>query len=338
VGVFSAALTLVADIGGTHARFALAESDARIRCMTVVKCTDYERLDTALDAYLEALSSFDRSVIDRFCIAVAAPTETDMIKMTNHSWMFSRAELGAKFSVPVNVINDFSAQAWCLSSVRHGDIEWLQEGLAAGSSTGSAEFVELPSGTRTITGPGTGFGGASITPAFDVLSSEPGHVAFAPLNELQVAVLQYLWSRLPRFSVEHLISGPCLANIHSALAALAGRTPPGTVNAAQIVLDAEAGDGVALESLSMFSSIFGSVCGDMALSVGSNGGLFVSGDMLKKMGRLFDRNTFLDAFLDKGPFRQWCQNIPIAMYIAPDPGLRGCALYAARIRAGDRST
>jgi glucokinase len=335
--VVSAALTLIADIGGTHARFALADASAQIRGMTVFKCTDYAHLELALDAYFESLTTFDQCLVDRFCIAVAAPVETDLIKLTNHSWVLSRSALSEKYAVPVSVINDFSAQAWCLSSLRRSDIEWIQSPQSDIAAATQSELVALPAGTRTIAGPGTGFGGASLTSACDILSSEPGHVAFAPLNELQLTVLRHLWRQFPRVSVEHLISGPGLANIYSALSAIAGQSLIARLNARQIVTEAGEGDRVAIQSLTLFSSIFGSVCGDMALSIGCNGGLFISGDMLKKMGIFFDRKVFMDAFLDKGPFSQWCENIPIAMFITPDPGLRGCALYANRIRSTDGS-
>jgi glucokinase len=328
-------LTLVADIGGTNARFALTASDAQLQCIGVLACANYAQIDDALEAYLAQLPLDKRGAVDSICMAVAAPTGPDKIKLTNHVWAFSQCALATKFKVPIRVINDFSAQAWCLTSLSDEDVTWLQDPCKDRGEDTRTDLATWTDGTRTITGPGTGFGGASITISLDVLESEPGHLAFAPLDALQLRMLEQLWQWFPRISVEHLLSGPGLANIHKALTHMRGSPSSEQIDAARIVASAKRGNDQAMESIKMFITILGSVCGDMALSVGSRGGLFISGDMLKKMGDLFDYSVFMQAFVDKGSFRQWCQSIPVAVFEVSNPGLRGCALFAARWRGGD---
>jgi glucokinase len=329
--------TLVADIGGTNARFALSTTDAQLQCIEVLACANFAQIDDALDAYLSKLAQDKRNAVDSICMAVAAPTGPDTIKMTNHVWVFSQTAMAEKFGVPIRLINDFSAQAWCLTRLRNTDIVWLQDPEQTTDAGGCTDLSAWTGGTRTITGPGTGFGGSSITFNLDVLESEPGHLAFAPINKAQMRMLKQLWQWFPRISVEHLLSGPGLANIHKALACLQGVKPADNISAAAIVSAAQQGDAQAAESVKMFISILGSVCGDMALSIGSRGGLFLSGDMLKKMGLLFDHRIFMDAFVDKGAFRYWCKEIPVAFLSMPDPGLHGCALFAASWRSGELS-
>jgi len=328
-------LTLIADIGGTNARFALTAADAQLQCSGVLPCANFAQIDDALEAYLAQLPLAKRHAVDSICMAVAAPTGPDTIKMTNHVWAFSQSALAAKFKVPIRVINDFSAQAWCLTHLSNADVIWLQDPQKNSDTGTHTDLATWTGGTRTITGPGTGFGGASITISLDVLESEPGHLAFAPLDDLQLRMLAQLWQWFPRISVEHLLSGPGLANIHKALTHMSGKVSPDCMDAARIVSAAHQGDGQARESVKIFITILGSVCGDMALSLGSRGGLFVSGDMLKKMGDLFDHRVFMQSFVDKGAFRQWCENIPVAIFDVPDPGLRGCARFATRWRCGD---
>lgn len=319
---------LVADIGGTHARFAVASGDAQLQHHKIYIGSEFATLDEALTRYLDELPTETRSQLQRICMAVAAALSGDQIKLTNHDWQFSLGTLSQKFLIPVSAINDFSAQAWCLTRLQAGDVMYLQHGDQINPEN-------WQSGTRTIVGPGTGFGGASITISRDVLESEPGHVGFSPVNERQLQLLRQLWQWYPRVSVEHLISGPGLRNIHRALCTIESaieNNPDGAETTAAIIVElAQQGDPLAIESLQLFSEIFGAVCGDIALSVGSQGGFFLSGDMLNKMGKFFDHNRFMLAFNTKGPFATWCSQIPVACLRLDNPGLRGCAIYASQI-------
>ena len=167
---------LVADIGGTHIRLALADENITLRYIKIWKCASFERPEDALQTYLSELSEADRVAPERICISVAAPIGSDVTSMTNHHWVLSISALENLFSMPVTLINDFSAQAWCLTRLRSSDVTWLQQpGQSAKPAVEPLPDVsQWLSGVRFVVGPGTGFGGSGITPGHEVLDAEPG--------------------------------------------------------------------------------------------------------------------------------------------------------------------
>lgn len=330
---------VVADIGGTNARFAwigaeygaasadAACSDALLQCVTAFRCADFVRFEDALQAYLARLREERAPKPVSLTLAVAASVHHDVIALTNFAWRFSRSELAASLGYPVHVLNDFSAQALCLPLLQEQDLHWLQR---VTSPVGDPTIA----GARTIVGPGTGFGGATVTPGGEVLESEPGHVSFAPVTQHETDLLRELWQRYPRVSVEHLLSGPGLANLHWANVRLRGLPERVCVQDAALIVEAASdGDALALATLQDFTGIFGSVCGDIALSMGSLGGFYLSGGILEKMGSLFDQHLFLSRFLAKGPFQKWCAEVPVARVTLNWPGLLGCAAHIRRLTA-----
>lgn len=312
----SAGWHIVADIGGTNARFALAnQAEAPLQCVSVYRCADFVRFEDALEAYQESVRERFAPQVLSVCLAVAATVHKDLISLTNYSWQFSRRALQAALGVPVHVLNDFTAHALCLPLLGDADVQWLRR--APGRPHAAA---------RTIAGPGTGFGGATLTAAGEVVESEPGHCSFAPVTEHELQLLQVLWRRYPRICVEQLLSGPGLANLYWANAVLGGN--PRELGAADIVNVAQHGDALALQTLRDFSGILGSVCGDIALSMGSLGGFYLTGGVLEKLGALFDQTLFLTRFVDKGAFQSWCSEVPVARVTLAWPGLLGCARHA----------
>lgn len=323
---------LLADIGGTNARFAfVTEDSARLQCITRLVCADFQSLEDAVDFYLQPLREKYRLNLLGACLAVAAPVHRDLIQLTNNPWRFSKQDLSRTLKVPVHVLNDFSAQAYFLTELQPDDVVWWQR---------PDSFTKLDTvnpGPRTVVGPGTGFGASTITVGGEVIESEPGHVSFAPVNDHEVQLLQCLWQRYDRVSPEHLLSGPGLANLYWANRSL--QAMPDIDNqpdAAAVVEQAEAGDALALQSLHDFSAIMGSVCGDIALSMGSLGGIYLSGAMLERMGELFDIELFLTRFRAKGTFRHWCGEVPVGRLALSLPGLAGCAVFARRHAPADR--
>lgn len=311
---------VLADIGGTNARFAyVTASDATLQCVQSYACSEYGRFEDALRAYFERLKKNASPQPVRVCLAVAAAVHEEVIKLTNSPWQFSRSALSDQLKLPITILNDFGAQAYCLPDLHQAQVQWWQQ-------PGHCPVLTNPAlHARSIVGPGTGFGGATILPSGEVLESEPGHVSFAPVNAHEAALLECLWGRYLRISVEHLLSGPGLANLHWANAQLQGEQSE--LAAAAIVAGAERGDALCLQSIADFTGIMGSVCGDIALATGSLSGLFLSGAMLKKMDKLFDTRLFMTRFTDKGPFAQWCSSVPVGRIDAAYPGLLGCAAY-----------
>lgn len=315
---------LVADIGGTNARFALTGADAKLIHRITLPCREHDDISSAISHYLQTCQSLRAPKPQHMYLAVAAATDQDTVALTNNHWHFSQQALARQFDMPVTAINDFTAQAWCLPGLAEEDVSWIQQV--------TPEDLDWTQGNRSIAGPGTGFGAATMTWQREVLESEPGQCAFAPLNPRQLAILVHLWDSHPRVTADHLLSGPGLSNIYSAIFVLhSGKTPP-TTPAAEVVDAARHGDQLARQSIDEFSRILGAVCGDLALSMGSLGGLFLSGNILQKLDELFDHELFLRAFTDKGHFSQWCQRVPIAMLNITDPGLLGCAAFSQHPR------
>jgi len=320
-------VVLLGDIGGTHARFAWVEpGSSHLQGIAVYECAAFASFDDVFEAYRLAQQTLGDTHIVGVVLAVAASVHHDVIRLTNLPWQFSRLAWQARLGVPVAVLNDFSAQAWCLSAHPPGVAPALSAELLQWWQRPTVPAMWPVSGaTRSIVGPGTGFGAATLTAQGEVLESEPGHVGFAPGNPHELALLGQLWRRYPRISVEHLLSGPGLANLYWANSCLLGSER--ALRAPQIVAEAAQGDPLALQSLHDFSGILGAVCGDIALGTGSRGGLILSGGMLERMDPWLDKALFMARFTDKGPFSQWCLEVPVARLVLPWPGLTGCAHY-----------
>lgn len=316
---------LLADVGGTNARFAvMTNASAALRMLRSFRCTDFPHLLAAVLQYLDMLRLADEAPPAAFYLAVAATLQGDDVRFTNNHWHFSQASLQQSLSMPVTILNDFEAQAWCLHAPQQLTLRWLNRP--------DGEQHTWPVAVRTIAGPGTGFGAAALTPAGDVLSCEPGHASFAARNESELALLRELWRWYPRVTIEHLVSGPGLRNIHCALSAQAGKriSPPDAPSASDIVTMADT-DKLAAQTLMQFSQLLGAVCGDIALYTGSRGGVFLSGALLKALGAHFDEQQFMHAFVDKSSHSSWCQSIPVAYVEDEFPGLRGCAILASQL-------
>lgn len=323
---------VLADVGGTHARFAIVRGDEPdLHCLQTYDCADYGCFEDVVAAYFATLAAADLGCLHSACFAIAAPVHEDAIVMINSPWRFSRRALARRLGMPLTILNDFTAQAWCLPSLQGEQVLWLQGPHQGGEL--SADIVP----TSTVVGPGTGFGGATVMPSGEVLESEPGHVSFAPRNPHERDLLTQLWRRYDRVCVEHLLSGPGLANLYWANKALEGRQQGGELLelcAAQILAGARAGDPLCLRSIGDFTAILGSVCGDIALSMGSRAGFYLSGDILRRLDELFDRGLFIAGFTDKGPFSDWCRQVPVGLIGAAYPGLLGCAIFC-RARFGE---
>ncbi|MCB1670144.1 MAG: glucokinase, partial [Pseudomonadales bacterium] len=164
-----------------------------------------------------------------------------------------------------------------------------------------------------------------------VVESEGGHISFAPQTPLQQQLLGALWPRFPRLSVERLISGPGLANLYRGLGLLEGDEQH--LSPEQITSQARAGDPRSEKAVTLFIQIFGSVCGDLALTLGAKGGVYLSGGLLQGLGELFDAAAFLEQFNNKGRYHDYCRDIPVARVLSSQPGLLG-ATRVARLQPG----
>ncbi|CAN0619158.1 putative Glucokinase / HTH-type transcriptional regulator [Burkholderia multivorans] len=321
---------LLADVGGTNARFALETGPGEITQIRVYPAADYPTLADAIRKYLKDVKI---SRVDHAAIAIANPVDGDEVSMTNHNWRFSieatRRALGFDTLL---VVNDFTALAMALPSLA------------------DTQRVQIGGGTRRqnsvigLLGPGTGLGVSGLIPADDrwiALGSEGGHASFAPQDAREDLVLQYARTQFPHVSFERICSGPGIALIYRALAARDGKRVPAGADAPHVVAQAQAGDALALETVECFCGILGSFAGSIALTLGALGGVYIGGGVALKLGELFTRSSFRERFEAKGRFAQYLANVPTYLITADYPAFLGVsAILAEQLsnRAGGASS
>jgi glucokinase len=315
-------LCLVGDIGGTNARFALVEygSVELTQCETL-KCAEYDNVDLACKAYFD-LVGVDIESVNRACLAFACPVQQEEIRLTNNHWKFTRSGLKASLGLEsIKIVNDFTAMA--LGMLNLNDDEVIQVG--GNLETTQAEFSDAP---RLVIGPGTGLGVSGLIKANDdwiPLASEGGHISFAPIDELDIIIWRYLNSKYDRVSAERVLCGQGLVNIYEALVEHTQSElryqKPSEVAEAAIANE----DPRAVEALSRFCRILGTVSGDNVLTLGARGGVYLCGGILPRMIPFFKDSEFREAFEDKGRFNDYLSLIPVWLCVAEQPGLVGAA-------------
>lgn len=309
---------LVADIGGTNARFALERGPGCIEQTETLPCADYPRFQDAARAYL---ARHGGAGVRHAVIAIANPVDGDVVKMTNHCWEFSlqaaRAELGLSTLLAVN---DFAALATAVPLLAASEL--VQVG-------GGAPALD---GVIGLVGAGTGLGMAGLLPAhgrWTVLQSEGGHVAFSPADRREQDILAYCWQRWEHVSAERLVSGPGLALIHAALCARAGLAPA-PLEPAVIVERALIGeDPLCAETLDTFCGMLGTVAANLAVTLCARGGIYIGGGVVPRLGEWFARSSFRRRFENKGRFSSFAARIPCFVIHAPYPALGGAAAMLA---------
>ncbi|MFZ5617709.1 MAG: glucokinase [Pseudomonadota bacterium] len=306
---------LVADIGGTNARFALADCATHaIAEVQNFRAEDFETIRDAASAYLESIVAKPKQA----CFAIAGPVGNEEITFTNSHWKFRTDEIRAALRLErFLVVNDFYALA---ASVAHlpGDF-FLPVKEAPGD----------PTAPTLVIGPGTGLGQALIVP-FDstrrIVATEGGHVSFAPRTEEEIAVMKFIAREHPRVSVERLLSGRGLVNLHRALCAISD-THRVSLRADEITAAALAGAyPIAIKAVHMFCAVLGRVAGDAVLATGARGGVVLGGGILPKISDLFLKSEFVDRFLDKGRMRDYVDDVPIRMIVKEGAALIGAAV------------
>ncbi|MGY6553575.1 MAG: glucokinase [Wenzhouxiangella sp.] len=323
---------LVADIGGTHARFAIAEQvEDRpvLREIRTLKTTQFAGPEQAARHYLEGLTTRPARAV----LAVAAPISGEDICMTNCAWRFKRAELCAALGLDkLRVLNDFAAAALGVSALEANDFALLY-------GTPKSDWC----GPVSVIGPGTGMGMALLfrdsRRQWQVLETEGGHASFAPQDQAERQIHDWLHARHGRVSIERVLSGPGLSEIYAALRGLppakasTGDTtlpPPAKIVAAAV----SGGDAMARSALAKFCGMLGSVAGDVALLHGART-LALAGGMVPRFIPFLKASDFRQRFLDKGRFTSYVENTTVLVVTHPAPGLLGAALSAGLAPSGD---
>lgn len=313
---------LVADIGGTNARFALtrAGTPPPLDALHQVATADHASLASALHDYLAASGARPARAV----LAVASAVTGDAVKITNNPWAFSIRALADELGMAVEVINDFTAMASVLPALQPADLQAIGSALPAGRETASRRCY-------AVVGPGTGLGVGGVI-AQDgrsvVIESEGGHVSFAPTNPYEIELLRVLLLRFGRVSAERLISGTGLVNLHQAVAAVEGQAVT-AISPAEIQLAASAEpEGLSARTLRVFAELLGSFAGDVALALGAWDGVFLPGGVTQKLLPWIAEGGFRRRFEDKGRHSAILQRIPTQVVVHPQPGLLGTAVHA----------
>jgi len=314
----SGAWNLVADIGGTNARFALEEpAHGALQCLRTYSVSDHAEFTEVLDAYLKEAAGEGRQALPAAaCLGVASAVHRDVIQFTNSSWSLDRSVLSRRLGASPVLVNDFAA-------VGYGVIDLAEDGWV--SLGGRSPVAEQP---IAVLGAGTGLGVcslAAIEGRYHVIEGEGGHADFAPVDAQEIAVLQKLMARYGRVSVERLLSGAGIVNIYTALSELSGREPVHS-NAASITDAALVGvESLAVRSLEMFCRILGSTAGNLALTLGARGGVYIAGGIAPRFRDFLARSEFRARFEAKGRFSSYLRDIPVRLVIRDNIGLEGAA-------------
>ena len=324
---------LLADVGGTNVRFALADPaaevpllDASIRPYAVA---DFPSLAAAAAHYLESIGGRASHGV----FAVAGRVEHDEARMTNHPWVVSAPRIATALGLQaLRLVNDFVAQAMAVRLLRDEDVHPVGP-LTAPAAAGSAR-------TYAVLGPGTGLGVGALLlrdGRATALATEGGHVGFAPGNAQEIAILEQLAAHYGHVSNERLVSGGGLVNLHCALAGIAGEPWDDTIQPADITARAKAGDVRCGQVVELFCGIFGSVAGDTALALGAWDGVYLTGGLVPHLLADLQRPAFRKHFEAKGRYAEAMGKVPTLAIIHPQPGLLGAAAIAcdlAHERAG----
>lgn len=309
---------VAADIGGTHARFARAALRAGERpVLTEVRTYKTASFPDIVAAWRQFAADEGGSLPGRASLAVAAPIDGGMIRFTNSPWMIDPERLAGQLGVEdLILLNDFGA-------IAHA-VVWLEEKELihlAGPLTAPVD------GITTVAGPGTGLGVAILLRRngnYEIIETEGGHIDFAPLDPLEQGILDRLRTRFTRASIERIVSGPGLANVYEALAAIEGQSILPRDDATLWNAAIEGSDAVAKAALDRFVLSFGSLLGDLALAHGANQVMIVGG-LANRIQERLQSPSFHARFCAKGRYAPRMQHFPVRLVHHEQLGLLGAA-------------
>jgi glucokinase len=308
-------IRLVADVGGTHVRFGLVLPGSEVpTAIRVLACRDYPSLEAAIDNYL---SHGEAPRPKQAAIAVATPVTGDRVSLTNHTWSFSIDACRRRFALDeLVVLNDFTALAL---SIPHLDASLIRQ-VGGGEPRAAAP--------KAVLGPGTGLGVSALIwsgERWKALEGEGGHVSYGGVDDREAKIIGVLRERFGNVSAERLLSGPGLRNLYQAICRLANVVAE-ELEPAEI---AERGRcrtcDVSEEALRVFCGALGSVAGDLALTLGALGGVYIGGGIVPKLGDFLLESEFRARFEAHGRMRHYLSPVPCYVIHAPHPTLLGAA-------------
>ena len=320
-GDIAAAPRLLGDIGGTNARFAWqAGAGAPLQAQRIYPCAQYPSLRDAALQYLQD-SGVPRPQLG--CIGIANPVDGDAVRMTNHHWSFSINELQQQLGLQrLLVINDFKALALALPS--------LTDAVLTRIGGGDPD----PRGVKALIGPGTGLGVSGLVPygidgaaGWIALDGEGGHTSASAHTPREWQVVQALTARHGHCSFERIVCGPGLVGLYQLLCEFDGAEADAALTAADIVQHAQAGtDAHCVEAVQLFLAFLGTAAGNLALTLGARGGVYLGGGILPRLRELLPASALRSRFEAKGRFEVWLRRVPLLLIDAAEsPALQGAA-------------
>ena len=309
---------LLADVGGTNARFAWqAAPGAPISDIRILPCADFPRLQDAMRTYIDGLGRGAPAAVG---MAIANPITGDHVRMTNHHWSFSQSAVVAEFGLKTfRLLNDFTALALALPDLPADELRQVGGGAA------------VPGVAMGLVGAGTGLGVSGLVPdghgGWIPLEGEGGHVTLPATTARERLVMDGLIRRYGHASTERVCCGQGLVDTCAILCEADGVTAQG-LDSAAAVSDAafKAGHPQALETMHIFCAMLGSVAGNLALTLGARGGVYVGGGIVPRLGAWFDGSPFRERFENKGRFTGLLAGMPVWVITSTQsPALMGAA-------------
>ena len=316
---------VAADIGGTHARFAIAEIAGgrvvRLGEPVTLRTADHGSLQLAWEAFARRIGGhLPRAA----AFAIASPIDAEVIRLTNNPWVIRPALIAQRLGVDrYLLVNDFGAVG---HAVQHADADRFEH--VCGPDVALPEL-----GSITICGPGTGLGVAQllrVEGGYHVVETEGGHVDYAPLDTIEDALVARLRARFTRVSTERVCAGPGIVALYETLAAIEGRDVAAPDDRTIWAAALDGSDSLALAALDRFCLALGAVAGDLALAQGGKA-VVIAGGLGYRLRDRLPTSGFAERFRAKGRFQQLMASLPVKLITHPEPGLFGAAAaYATR--------
>jgi len=304
---------VIGDIGGTNARFALLSENGSIHNELVLKGADYPDF---ISAYKDYLVQTDCPKITEAAIAIANPINGDKIKMTNHNWEFSIEEVRQGLALDRLIFrNDFAALALSIPLLKKSECHQVGGGkIKKGRPIG-------------VLGPGTGLGVSGLIYSGKTwlpIAGEGGHVSISPTSQRECQILDICWKTYTHVSAERLVSGSGLQKILQALGQIDGVEIEPQLSPKEISSRAiNQTDKLCEEALDIFCGLLGTIAGNLALTLGAKGGIYIGGGIIPKLGRFFEHSSFRQKFEGKGRFNDYLKEIPVFVIHSKHPALVG---------------
>ena len=309
---------LLGDVGGTNARFGWqSQENAALEHIHALPCAEFPDIALAIEAYQARAGVAAPAAA---CIGIANPVTGDQISMTNHHWSFSVQALQQRLSLKkLKVINDFTALALALPSLSTSQLTQL-----GGQAPCAHSAIAL-------IGPGTGLGVSGLVPhgnsSWSPIAGEGGHITLAAHTALEYQVIEHIRKQYSHVSAERILCGQGLVALHLAIAEIQNRAAEKNITPMAIVQRALVEkDAVSLQTLDMFANFLGSVTGDLALTLGARGGVYIGGGIVPRLMGWFETSNFRQRFEAKGRFANYLREIPVWVIQANEsPALWGAA-------------